>query len=117
MIQFYMPTVTPFPRRIRWDQLSAADAEFIIRAWCPEDDTDKVIITDHAEDRILERGITQADVYRILREGFCDEPKKNEKGQWQTIVSMRLKGSREAGVVTVIIEDKELLVVRTVQWM
>jgi hypothetical protein len=117
MIHDDMSNVTPFPRPIHWDNLRADEAERLIQKRCQSDDTDSVIYTNHTWDRVSERDITRADIVRILRNGHCDQPKRNERGKWQVIVSMRLKGSREAGVVTVILEKEEKLVVRTVEWI
>lgn len=106
------------PRRVNWQKLRADEAEWLIRQRAKEDSTENVIFTDHAWDRIEERDITREDVFRILRSGRCVEaPQRNEKGHWQVIVSKRLQGSREAGAVTIILEDSEKLIIRTVQWM
>ena len=55
---------------------------------------------------------------RLLREGHClSAPIRNENGEWQAIVVARIAGNRDAGAVTVILEDEETLILRTVQWM
>lgn len=104
-------------RPIRWDRLRADEAQRVIRQRCQIDGTANVVFTEHAWDRVSERDITRLDVFDILRFGECDEPRKNERGAWQVIVSGRRKGSREAGIVTVIVENEEKLIIRTVQWM
>lgn len=113
-----MGDVTHFPRPIRWDRLRSDEAERIVRQRSQEGATGQVIFTDHTWDRVSEREITQRDVYRILRTGHCHKaPIKNEKGDWQATMVKKIAGNRDAGVVTVILEDKELLIIRTVQWM
>ena len=80
--------------------------------------SDNVIFTDHAWDRVDERDLTRADVSKILQEGYCQtEPERNEEGEWQVIMVARIAGSRDAGAVTVILEGESKLVIRTVQWM
>ena len=113
-----MGEVTPFRRPINWSKLREDDAERIINERARGENTVNVIFTDHAWERVNQREITREDVFKILRGGHCAEPpRRNEKGQWQVIMSKRLQGSREAGAVTVIFEGDEKLVVRTVQWM
>ena len=113
-----MSNVTPFQRPINWSRLRADEAERIVRDRAQPDRTGQVVLTDHAWDRVGERDITRADVFRILREGRChDPPSRNDNGDWQVIMTKRLAGQREAGAVTVIIHDKDMLVIRTVQWM
>lgn len=113
-----MGEVTPFRRPVNWSKLRTDEAEQVIKQRSQPDRTANVIFTDHAWDRVDEREITREDVFRILREGHCsDEPAKNDKGHWQAIMTKRIQGSREAGVVTVILEDDDKLIIRTVQWM
>ena len=111
-----MGTVTPFPRPINWSKLRTDEAEKIIREWAK--DSNRVILTDHTWDRVPEREITREDISEILLKGQCrEDPFRNEYGNWQVLVSKRLSGSREAGAVTVILEDDERLVIRTVEWV
>ena len=56
-------------RPINWKKPKTDVAERLIRQ--RSEDTSKVIIGDHAFERIDEREIVQADVYRILRTGVC----------------------------------------------
>ncbi len=77
-----------------------------------------MIFSDHTWDRVDVREITRADIFHILRTGYCHgQPKKNERDDWQVIISKKLAGSREAGAVTIILGDEEKLVIRTVEWM
>lgn len=108
--------VTPFPRPINWSNLRTDEAERIIRQRAQI--TGAVIFTDHTWDRVSERDIPREDVTEILLKGHCHEqPFRNEKGNWQVLISKRLSGSREAGAVTVILEEAENLVIRTVEWV
>ena len=113
-----MGEVTPFRRPIRWSDLRADEAEQIVRQRASPDSTGQVILTNHTWERVSEREITREDVFDILRTGQCrDKPKRNERGNWQAIIAKRIAGQREAGVVTVILEDEENLIIRTVEWM
>lgn len=109
-----MGDVTPLRRPINWDKLRSDEAEKVIRRRA--ETTGSIIYTDHFWER-EERDIVREDVADILRTGFCDEPKRNEFGNWQVIVSKRLHGHREAAAVTVILEDEEKLLIRTVEWL
>ena len=95
-----MGEVTPFRRPINWNKLRADEAETVIRRRAGPEDTGQVIFTDHTWDRVPEREINRADTFDILRTGYClDQPKRNERGNWQVTVSKRLAGHREAGAV------------------
>ncbi len=106
-----MGEVTPFRRPINWNKLRADEAETVIRRRA--EDTGQVIFTYHTWERVPEREITRADTFDILRTGYClNQPKRNERGNWQVIVSKRLAGHREAGAVTIILEGEDKLVAR-----
>lgn len=73
--------------------------------------------SDHAEQRMEERGITDLDAIRVLQNGFISgeiEAGKNE-GEWKCKVVAPLKGRREIGVVTLLIKNRRLRV-KTVEW-
>ena len=113
-----MGEVLSFRRPVNWNKLRTDEAEAIIRQRAGAEDTGQVIFTDHTWDRVPEREINRADISDILRTGFClDQPKRNEKGDWQVIVSKRLAGHREAGAVTIILEGEDKLIIRTVEWI
>src|SRR5438128_2361854 len=100
----HMVEPTPFRRPIHWDRLRSDEAERIVHAWAQ--DTSKIIFISgwHAGQRASERDINQPDVYRILCLGqVVDEPRLNDKGDWEVLIRRRMKGSRDAGVVTIII--------------
>jgi Domain of unknown function (DUF4258) len=77
-----------------------------------------VIITDHAADRMTERGIDDKDVYRVLDTGLVDiqsiKPGK-DAGHWKCKVTQRIKGSREVGVITVVSSGDKLIIITT-EW-
>jgi hypothetical protein len=78
------------------------------------------IITDHAYDRIKERGderLLDSDVLTILRQGTVRQQPRKEENGWSVTVERRMPGSREAGVVTVIVHPGDDLNVITVEWM
>lgn len=78
--------------------------------------TEYVIFGDHALERMEERGITDAQVYEVLRKGHVTEPPALTKlGEWQCKIVKQLRGGREAGVVTIILKSG-MLFIKTVEW-
>ena len=78
--------------------------------------SENVIITDHAQERMAERGVTLDDVLAILRKGWVYvPPHKNERDDWQTKMERRMPGGRDAVAVTVVPQGSRLIV-RTVMW-
>lgn len=80
-------------------------------------DSDHVILTDHAIERMEERGIADIDVLRVLRAGSIKGPVEPGKraSEWRCKVADRIRGAREVGVVVVVIRDESLVIV-TVEW-
>lgn len=106
----------PPQRPIHWDRLRSDEAEIIIRERAR--DTDNVITSSHAFERIAQRSIVQNDVYDILRTGQVNEaPRKNEAGNWVVIMEKQMPGGRAAGVVTIVYRADGTLFVKTVEWM
>lgn len=71
---------------------------------------------DHALDRMEEREIFDADVVRVLREGFCKgEPEQTPRGEWKCKMVKNVRGSREVGVIVVMTKAGRLFV-KTVEW-
>jgi len=100
--------VVPFQPRER-------ELEGIIREIAATDR--HVYLGSHTRDRMEERGITRLDAVRVLQRGVISgsiEPGKN-RGEWKCKVVARLKGSREIGVVTIVVEERRLFV-KTVEW-
>ncbi len=111
-----MSDPNPPPRPIDWARLRADEAERVIRERA--EDTSRVAFGLHAFERLEERSITQPDAYDILRTGHVEgDPEKNVEDDWETIVVKRMPGGREAGVVTIIFRKRDLLFVKTVEWM
>lgn len=76
-----------------------------------------VSFSDHALDRMEERGISDLQVQRVLTSGEIRgavEPGRNE-GEWKCKVVDRVKGMREVGVATLVIRNAKLFV-KTVEW-
>jgi len=79
--------------------------------------TQNVFFTDHALERMEDRDIPDVTVYRVLRNGHIKgdpEPGKNE-GEWIIKICDAVRGRREVGVVTIVVNDKKL-VITTVEW-
>ena len=95
-------------------RLTGARARELVRAIASN--TANVQFTQHAVERMLERGIEDIDVYRVLRRGYIDDdPILLEDGKWQCKVTLKIKGGREVGVVTILLTNGKLRV-RTVEW-
>jgi hypothetical protein len=112
---------SPFRRPIRWSNLRADEAERVIRERVAEN-TDNVIISDHAFERAQERfdsfTFTSVEVYWILETGTVQgKPEKENSREWKVVVVKRMPGTREAGVVTLMAQDDKTLFVKTVEWM
>lgn len=79
--------------------------------------SDNVGWSDHALDRMDERGITDKQALEVLRKGDIKGRivNGNKVGEWKVKIVAPVKGSREVGVVTIVIKDRRLLV-KTVEW-
>jgi hypothetical protein len=76
-----------------------------------------VYLGAHTRIRMEERGITRLDAVRVLQRGSISGgiiPGRS-RGEWKCKVVARLKGSREIGVVTILVQEKKLFV-KTVEW-
>jgi len=71
----------------------------------------------HALQRMEEREIYDVDVLRVLRDGVISgEPEETPtKGEWKCKMVRKLRGTREAGVVAIILRNDGLLI-KTVEW-
>ena len=76
-----------------------------------------VYLSDHAKTRMDQRSITRVDVVRVLQRGHIEGEivPGNSLGEWKCKVVANVKGSREIGVVSLIINDERILV-KTVEW-
>lgn len=78
--------------------------------------TENVIFSDHATERMEERGITDAQIYEVLRSGqVADPPELTKFGEWKCKMIKQLRGGREIGVVTIILKNGKLFL-KTVEW-
>lgn len=95
-------------------RLTAAAAEKRIRKIA--EITENVILGTHARERMKEREILDVDVFRTLRQGYVDEtPELTEHNEWKAKITLKIRGGRTAGVVTVILHGGKLFV-KTVEW-
>jgi hypothetical protein len=78
--------------------------------------TENVLFSQHAQERMEERGITDAQVYEVLRTGHVvDAPSLTEFGEWKCKSGKQLRGGRKVGVVTVFLRTGKLFV-KTAEW-
>lgn len=111
-----MSSAGPPLRPINWAKLRTDEAERVIRDRARA--TKNILIGEHAFDRVEERSITQNDVYTILRTGHVSgHAQRNIHGDWEVVVTKRMPGTREAGVVVIVFMEREKLFVKTVEWM
>lgn len=70
----------------------------------------------HALKRMDEREILDVDVLRVLRTGtLAGKPEVTERGEWKCKLTRNIRGSRDVGVVTIILKESKLLV-KTAEW-
>lgn len=104
----------PSARRVTSFRLTRALAEQRIKALA--ETSDNISWSVHALNRMDEREIFDGDVLRILRRGMVDgDPEKTPKGEWKCKMVYGLRGSREAGVVVIILKRGGLFI-KTVEW-
>jgi Domain of unknown function (DUF4258) len=78
--------------------------------------TENVIFGTHALERMAEREIFDVDVFHVLRQGYVDEPpEKTAQNEWKCKVTLKIRGGRTAGVITIILHNGKLFV-KTVEW-
>lgn len=71
----------------------------------------------HALERMEERGITTLDALRVLRQGDLKGGIEagTHVGEWKCKIVRQMRGSREIGVVTVVMSSGRLFI-KTVEW-
>ena len=95
-------------------RLTAAVAEKRIQQFALV--TENVILGAHALERMAEREIFDVDVFRVLRSGYVDEiPEQTAQNEWKCKVTLKIRGGRTAGVITIILQSSKLFV-KTVEW-
>ena len=78
--------------------------------------TENVILGNHALERMAEREIFDVDVFRVLRSGYVDEPpEQTAQDEWKCKMTLKIKGGRIAGVITIILQSGKLFV-KTAEW-
>jgi hypothetical protein len=75
------------------------------------------VFSNHIQERMLERDISATDVFRVLQRGYVKGSIRSgrHESEWVCKVAHRLRGSREAGVITVVIGSRSLWL-KTVEW-
>ena len=71
----------------------------------------------HAASRMEWRDITDKMMFEVLRTGFLEgeiEAGRNP-GEWKAKMVKQMKGRREVGVVTIVINQQKLFI-KTVEW-
>jgi hypothetical protein len=79
--------------------------------------SENVSFGEHARERMEERGITDREAIRVLRTGELrgDIETGTKRGEWKCKFVARIKGSREIGVITIVLVNSRLFV-KTVEW-
>jgi hypothetical protein len=79
--------------------------------------SDAITFGLHALERMDERDISDIDVLRVLRRGRIKGSIRagRRDGEWIVKIVDRIRGSREAGVVTAVIGVSKLFII-TVEW-
>ena len=95
-------------------QLTVEAAQAKVRAAVQA--SSNVEISKHAQDRLSERDFTVQDVIKVLQRGDIDElPTRTTRNEWQCKVTLKLRGQRTAGAITIILLHERLFI-KTVEW-
>ncbi|MCJ9721136.1 DUF4258 domain-containing protein [Agrobacterium sp. SHOUNA12C] len=79
-------------------------------------DSANVIFGNHVLERMDERGIPDVQVLDILRTGYVNAtPERTENDEWKCKIVKEIRGRRQAGVVTIILNNGRLFLM-TVEW-
>lgn len=80
-------------------------------------DSGLVSFTRHARERLEERGLTDRQALFVLMGGTLvgGVSPGQKPGEWKCKMVARIKGNRDAGVVTLVVESRRLIVL-TVEW-
>ena len=69
-------------------------------------DSGNVKWSKHALQRMAEREIFDVDALRVMRRGMItSNPEQTPGGEWKCKVTLNLRGTREAGVVVIILKS------------
>lgn len=78
--------------------------------------TENLIWGSHTRLRMKKRDISDTEVLRILRTGFVDrQPTLTQYSEWKCKITLKIRGGRTAGVVTVLLHSGKLFL-KTVEW-
>jgi hypothetical protein len=95
-------------------RLTPAIAEQRVKALA--EDSRNLKWSRHALVRMELREIFDVDVLRIVRRGMISgDPEETPTGEWKCKMVLKLRGSREAGTVVIILKRGGLLI-KTVEW-
>jgi hypothetical protein len=80
-------------------------------------DSQNVGFGRHARERLEQRGITDREAIQVLRFGELKGAIEagSERGEWKCKVVAPIRGTREVGVVTIVLVSGKLFV-KTVEW-
>lgn len=79
-------------------------------------ESSQVIITNHAEERMYQRGITSKMLFDTLKKGLiCGDIEPAKKGDLKLKLTHKIPNLRHVGVVTVVKREEQLIIV-TVEW-
>jgi hypothetical protein len=79
-------------------------------------ETKNVFLSEHALERMWERGIDDLEVFQVLRLGeIRGAPWAEPSGESACKVVFRLQGSRTLGVITILLVEGAIFV-KTVEW-
>ncbi len=80
-------------------------------------DSQNVSFSRHARERLALRGITDREAIKVLRLGELKGQIEagSRPGEWKCKIVAPIKGSREIGVVTLVLVSGHLFV-KTVEW-
>lgn len=102
----FKPRPSELERTIR--ELAQVSANVRWRSQCYE---------THCESRMQWRDISDAMMFEVLRTGFIkgEIEAGRQPGEWKAKMTKQMKGRREIGVVTLVINQRRLFV-KTVEW-
>jgi len=80
-------------------------------------DSANIFLKGHAEDRREERDIFDDIIIDVLRRGYISGGVRvgRSTGEWKCKMTLRVAGAREVGVVSVVVQNRKILVV-TAEW-
>jgi hypothetical protein len=83
-----------------------------------QNDTDRILWTEHAQERMLERDITLRTALKVLRTGAGAGPVRRGRlaGEWKLRFVADVKGREKVGVWVATTMETDRIVVVTVQW-